>query len=168
MAASRGAAGGPCCSRNLRCFTQAVEQRTAHQKRARELGIVRRAVQVVVIFLPHHWVFFGEQLFVAFGLRLGVVHRHVFALAGVAVKHIVIVLPAQNAGEFLEFSPKDLQINQVDVFKLNHWDNPAKRSSLKWIQYTMDWPTIVEMPIHHSTKITSFEQINDIMLRMNP
>jgi hypothetical protein len=40
----------------------------------------------------------------------------------------------QNENEFLEFSPRDLQIRQVDVFKLNHWDNPAKRSSLKWIQ----------------------------------
>ena len=73
------------------------------------------------------------------------------------------IIQNQDENNFLEFSPRDLQINQVDVFKLNHWDNPAKRSSLKWIQYTMDWPTIVEMPIHHSTKITSFEQINDII-----
>ena len=42
-----------------------------------------------------------------------------------------LVINKQNDGEFLEFSPKDLQIRQVDVFKLNHWDNPAKRSSLK-------------------------------------
>jgi hypothetical protein len=64
-----------------------------------------------------------------------------------------LVISKQNAGEFLEFSPKDLQIHQVDVFKLNHWDNPAKRSSLKWIQYTMDWHNIVDMPIHHTSHI---------------
>jgi len=64
-----------------------------------------------------------------------------------------LIISTQNSGEFLEFSPRDLQIRQVDVFKLNHWDNPAKRSSLKWIQYTMDWHNIVDMPIHHTSHI---------------
>lgn len=72
------------------------------------------------------------------------------------------VISRQNAGEFLEFSPRDLQINQVDVFKLNHWDNNAKRSSLKWIQYTMDWPNIIDMPIHHTETIVA-EQIPEII-----
>ena len=73
------------------------------------------------------------------------------------------IISAQDEGRFLEFSPRDLQINQVDVFKLNHWDNPAKRSSLKWIQYTMDWTNIMDMPIHHSTEIKSLDQIEDII-----
>jgi hypothetical protein len=72
------------------------------------------------------------------------------------------VIRRQNEGEFLEFSPRDLQIRQVDVFKLNHWDNPAKRSSLKWIQYTMDWHNIIDMPIHHSSDIKT-EQIPSII-----
>ena len=58
-----------------------------------------------------------------------------------------------NSGEFALFSPRHLSIRQIDVFKLNHWDNPAKRSSLKWIQYTMDWKNIIDMPIHHTTEI---------------
>jgi hypothetical protein len=72
------------------------------------------------------------------------------------------VIRRQNAGEFLEFSPRELQIRQVDVFKLNHWDNPAKRSSLKWIQYTMDWSNIIDMPIHHTTEVTE-DQITEII-----
>lgn len=72
------------------------------------------------------------------------------------------VINRQNAGEFLEFSQRDLQINQVDVFKLNHWDNNAKRSSLKWIQYTMDWPNIIDMPIHHTETIKA-DQIPEII-----
>lgn len=72
------------------------------------------------------------------------------------------VIRRQNEGEFLEFSPRDLQIRQVDVFKLNHWDNPAKRSSLKWIQFSMDWKNIIDMPIHHSSEITS-QQIAPII-----
>jgi hypothetical protein len=72
------------------------------------------------------------------------------------------IIQRQNDGEFLEFSPRDLQIRQVDVFKLNHWDNPAKRSSLKWIQYTMDWHNIIDMPIHHTTHIVE-QQIGPII-----
>jgi len=72
------------------------------------------------------------------------------------------VIQKQGEGEFLEFSPRQLQIKQVDVFKLNHWDNPAKRSSLKWIQFSMDWHNIMDMPIHHSTDIRA-DQIPEII-----
>jgi hypothetical protein len=72
------------------------------------------------------------------------------------------IISKQNSGEFLEFSQRDLQIRQIDVFKLNHWDNPAKRSSLKWIQYTMDWHNIVDMPIHHTSHIVA-QQIEPII-----
>lgn len=39
------------------------------------------------------------------------------------------VINKQNSGEFLDFYEKTMSVKQVDVFKLNHWDNPAKRSS---------------------------------------
>ena len=39
------------------------------------------------------------------------------------------VISRQDRGEWNEFNEKDLHIKQIDVFKLNHWDNPAKRSS---------------------------------------
>ena len=55
-------------------------------------------------------------------------------------------------------------MGQIDIFKMHHWDNPAKRSSLKWIQYSMDWQNIIDMPIHHETEIvTSQEDINLIL-----
>ena len=72
------------------------------------------------------------------------------------------VINRSNNGEFQEYSPRDLSIQQLDVFKLNHWDNNAKRSSLKWIQYTMDWHNIIDMPIHHTTEVTA-DQIPDII-----
>jgi hypothetical protein len=72
------------------------------------------------------------------------------------------VIYKQNNGEFLEYSPRDLSIRQLDVFKLNHWDNNAKRSSLKWIQYTMDWPNIIDMPIRHTEHIME-QQIPEII-----
>jgi hypothetical protein len=72
------------------------------------------------------------------------------------------IIQRQNSNEFLEFSPRDLQIRQVDVFKLNHWDNPAKMSSLKWIQFSMDWNNIIDMPIHHTTHVVA-QQIPEII-----
>lgn len=72
------------------------------------------------------------------------------------------IINRQDTGDFQEFNESNLSIQQVDVFKLNHWDNPAKRSSLKWIQYSMDWDNIQEMPIHHGTQIKTIEQLNMI------
>jgi len=69
----------------------------------------------------------------------------------------------QNEGEWAEFAPWKMQIKQIDVFKLNHWDNPAKRTSLKWAQFGMDWQNIQDMPIHHSTEIKTLEQIDSII-----
>jgi hypothetical protein len=64
-----------------------------------------------------------------------------------------------NAKQWPEFQERKMKLNQVDLFKLNHWDNPAKASSLKWIQYSMDWYNLQEMPIHHSTEIKTVKQI---------
>ena len=72
------------------------------------------------------------------------------------------VIELSNAGEFPEFSERTLQIRQLDVFRLNHWDNPAKRSSLKWIEFSMDWDNVRDMPLHHSTYVTTTDQIDII------
>lgn len=72
------------------------------------------------------------------------------------------IISRQDTGEFQQYSEKDLSIRQIDVFKLNHWDNPAKRSSLKWIQYSMDWKNIQEMPIHHGAYIRSRAELDVI------
>ncbi len=68
-----------------------------------------------------------------------------------------------SEGEWAVFAPWTLQIKQVDVFKLNHWDNAAKRTSLKWAQFSMDWQNIQDMPIHHSTEIKTLKQIDSII-----
>lgn len=65
--------------------------------------------------------------------------------------------------KFPPYREYDLIIKQIDLFKLNHWDNPAKSSSLKWIQTQMDWKNVQDMPIHHSTYITTIDQINTIV-----
>jgi len=73
------------------------------------------------------------------------------------------IIGRQNRREFQEFPEWRIQIPQIDVFKLNHWDNPAKMSGLKWIQYSMDWYNLQEMPIHHTTEITTQDEIDIIV-----
>ena len=73
------------------------------------------------------------------------------------------VIDKSNKREWLDYNESTMSIPQLDVFKLNHWDNPAKRSSLKWIQFSMDWHNLQDMPIHHTTKITTQEQVDNII-----
>lgn len=68
-----------------------------------------------------------------------------------------------NSNSFPKYPEKHLSVKQIDLFKLNHWDNPAKSSSLKWIQYSMDWYNIQEMPIHHSTPIETQDQLDTVI-----
>ena len=74
------------------------------------------------------------------------------------------IITRSDRGEFQEFAPRQLKIRQIDLFKMNHWDNKAKMSSLKWIQYSMDWDNVEEMPHHHTTPVESAEQLQDIIL----
>jgi hypothetical protein len=67
-------------------------------------------------------------------------------------------------GEFPEYSENKLWIKQIDIFKLNHWDNPAKRSSLKWIQGSMRWSNVQDMPIEHTEEIHTVEQLKEIAM----
>jgi hypothetical protein len=73
------------------------------------------------------------------------------------------IITRSDRGEFQEFAPRQLKIRQIDLFKMNHWDNKAKMSSLKWIQYSMDWDNVEEMPHHHTTPVESAEQLQDII-----
>lgn len=68
-----------------------------------------------------------------------------------------------NKNEFQEFPEWHMSIKQIDVYKLNHWDNMAKRSSLKWIQYSMDWDNMVDMPLPHDTNVTTKQQLDMIV-----
>jgi hypothetical protein len=73
------------------------------------------------------------------------------------------VIEQSNKREWLDYYEPKMKIPQLDLFKLNHWDNPAKRSSLKWIQFSMNWHNLQDMPIHHSTPIHTQEELDQII-----
>tara|TARA_R110002074_G_scaffold305818_4_gene476922 strand:- start:1983 stop:3971 length:1989 start_codon:yes stop_codon:yes gene_type:complete len=73
------------------------------------------------------------------------------------------VIDKSNSRDFLDYYEYNMQIPQLDVYKLNHWDNAAKRSSLKWIQFSMDWHNLKDMPIKHDTYIHTQEEVDIIV-----
>lgn len=49
-----------------------------------------------------------------------------------------------------------------DIMQINNYSNPAKRTSLKWIQYGIDWHNIEDMPMPHDVPVTE-EQVVDVI-----
>ena len=68
-----------------------------------------------------------------------------------------IISQQEYGDKFTGIPDWKLSIPHIDLFKVNHWDNPGKKASLKWLQYTMDWHNVMEMPIHHSTQIETLD-----------
>ena len=73
------------------------------------------------------------------------------------------LIKKKDEGLFAPYSPKQLKIKQLDLFKLNHWDNKAKMSSLKWIQYSMDWDNVEEMPHRHDQPVTDSHTLKSVI-----
>jgi hypothetical protein len=75
------------------------------------------------------------------------------------------IISLQNSTEkFLHLVPEwKMTIPQIDLFRQKHYDGKAKQgTSLKWIQFTMRYPTVEEMPIHHEDDISK-EDIPNIL-----
>jgi len=83
--------------------------------------------------------------------------------ANIIYKYAQRTIKKSNNKEFSDYPEWKMQIGQIDLFKMHHWDNLAKLSSLKWIQYSMDWDNILDMPIHHSVEINTQEQLNTVL-----
>lgn len=72
---------------------------------------------------------------------------------------------------FPEFREEWLTLKQIDLFRINHYDNKNRRVSLKRLEFEMDLENIEEMPIHHTKINMTDEEIqltkdychNDIM-----
>lgn len=69
------------------------------------------------------------------------------------------VISTSGRGEWPKYPEWKMSIKQLDIFKMNHWDNPAKMTSLKWLECNMDWPNVMDMPIHHTESIHTMDEI---------
>lgn len=53
--------------------------------------------------------------------------------------------------EFSIISDKNSYIQQIDLYRIHHYNNKARIASLKDIEIAMNLPDVREMPIHHTT-----------------
>ena len=60
------------------------------------------------------------------------------------------VIHDANYDVFAEYKEEWLHNKQIDLFKVNHYDNKNRRVSLKRLEFEMDLQNIEEMPIHHT------------------
>lgn len=64
-----------------------------------------------------------------------------------------------NYGLFLPYKENKFTIPAIDVFRIHHFDNEARRTSLKWCEFMMNMD-VEEMPVHHlRTDLTEEEVI---------
>jgi hypothetical protein len=59
------------------------------------------------------------------------------------------IIRRSNAKEFPLLHPKDNPFRDCDILAINNYDNPAKRCSLKWLQFSMDWHNVEDMSTEH-------------------
>ncbi len=62
--------------------------------------------------------------------------------------------------------PNDRFAAQIDMFKIYHFDNPAKSTNLKSLQINMRSPSVVDMPVAVGSKLTK-EQIDNLLIPYN-
>jgi hypothetical protein len=54
---------------------------------------------------------------------------------------------------FPEIPEWKIKVPQLDLFKIWHFDNKNKSTSLKWVEYSIDWYNIQELPLPHNSII---------------
>lgn len=64
---------------------------------------------------------------------------------------------------FSSIKESEMVIPQLDLFKLWHYDNSARMTSLKSLEISMNYPNVMDMPIDHTEENINIEQIDEIL-----
>jgi len=76
------------------------------------------------------------------------------------------IVNKQNQDNFFDLvaiKQKDCLIEQLDLFKLWHFNNKAKHQSLKGLQFNMNYHNVEEMPYQHDKANIDITEIEDIL-----
>ena len=77
------------------------------------------------------------------------------------------IIEAQNARNFnsiVAVKRSDWAFALLDLFKIWHFNNPAKATSLKALEIAMQLPDVMDMPIDHEREDIKAEEIDDILI----
>lgn len=69
------------------------------------------------------------------------------------------VIHDANFDVFPEYKEEWLALKQIDLFKVNHYDNKNRMVSLKRLEFEMNLENIEEMPVHHTKTDMTDEEI---------
>lgn len=78
------------------------------------------------------------------------------------------IIEEQNKGTFgfehykKGLKEKDWLIDQMDLFKLWHFNNMARTQSLKGLEIAMNYPNVMEMPFSHERTDVTLEEIESV------
>lgn len=71
------------------------------------------------------------------------------------------IIEDQNYGIAPRYREHNFSVNALDVFRIHHFDNEARRTSLKWTEFMMNMD-VEEIPIHHLATGLTEKDIEDI------
>lgn len=64
------------------------------------------------------------------------------------------VIEASNNGDFPPYPEYKIKLKQIDLFLQNHYNNVARATSLKWLEYSMNWEKIQDLPYHFTQRLS--------------
>lgn len=73
------------------------------------------------------------------------------------------VIEGQDYEEWSPYRETSLSFKQIDLFKIHHFDNKARRASLKWVAFMIDAEDIEELPFPHYQLEFSDEELDNIV-----
>lgn len=156
------------------CFLGVFEHYKTDEVKVFTIGLLRNDLPELLEFLTqnrknneYHVSFNGLAFDAQITQYILVSARMFLAMPGERVASMIYMkaqecITRSNNREWPQWSERNLSIKQIDIFKLNHWDNPAKRSSLKSIQVAIGWHNVQDMPIPHNMPITTIEQLKEV------
>ena len=127
-------------------------------------------IRFMDVHKEHYWVGYNNLRFdsqvIEYVIRT---HEYWHELSGLEIcakiaQKAADVIHDANFDVFPEYREHELSLKQLDVFKVNHFDNKNRMVSLKRLEFEMDLENIEEMPIHH-TKVDMSKK--DIEITMN-
>jgi hypothetical protein len=78
-------------------------------------------------------------------------------------QRIIQVQKQDNSFEIVAIKNKNVLIKQLDLFKIWHYDNRARMTSLKALEISMNYPNVMDMPINHDKNNITLEEIDEIL-----
>ncbi len=74
------------------------------------------------------------------------------------------IISNQDLSPFGSMVPeKDVKIFQLDLFKVWHYNNKARSTSLKALEISMNYPNVMEMPIEHTKEDITLLDVESIL-----